>query len=233
MLRFGLVGRGISYSLSPQLHNEAFRREGIEAEYGLCDIPDLGSFGELMKGLDGANVTIPYKQEVIPFLDRLTQRASVIGAVNTIYKRDGLLIGDNTDCDGFMALFDKARDGLREEDRIAVLGNGGAAKAIKYVLDNLGFRYDTVTHKEMDDGMVDISGYKMVINATPNHHPNVSYDGFSEGKCAIDLTYNPEETEFLRETRIRGARVYNGMTMLVKQAECARRLWKINNQTNQ
>lgn len=232
MKHYGLIGRNISYSISPELHNKAFVEAGVEAEYSIYDLPNLTDFREVMKKIDGANITIPYKQAVIPMLDRLTHKALVVGAVNTICKHKGKLVGDNTDCDGFFALLDEAREVMRKNeyefqpnDCILVLGNGGAAKAVIYVLDNIGLKHNTATHSQMNEGCINIENYRMVVNATPNHHPNINYDGFCSGKCAIDLTYNPNETDFLAEARTKGAFTFNGMTMLKKQAECARKLW--------
>ena len=236
MRHFGIIGYPLHHSFSANYFNEKFAREGIEAEYSLypAGIEDFRlKIGDLLDSLDGMNVTMPYKQEVIPYLDRLDETAQAIGAVNVIHKR----VGYNTDCLGFI---ESIRPLLRDYDRQAlVLGTGGASKAVYFGLQKLGIT-PTLVSRTPQEGML---GYKdltaevmarhtIIVNCTPlgmmpneNTFAPIPYELVSARHLLYDCVYNPEETLFLKKGKAQGASTQNGMKMLIGQAQAAWSIW--------
>ena len=198
--------------------------------------PDLISN---IKNLKGLNVTIPYKEEIIPYLDKLDKEAAKIGAVNTIkFLKGGRLIGYNTDHYGFAkALADFFP--IKQKTAL-ILGTGGASKAIKYVLEAMAFDYevvsrknsiDTIGYDELNEEV--IADHLLIINCTPlgtvpniKECPKIPYQYITEDHVMFDLVYNPGETEFMKRGFIKGARVSNGRKMLEHQAKKSWRIWK-------
>ena len=240
--RFGLLGRNINYSFSKGYFTDKFNAENFEGyTYENFDIPEISSFPELVKNnsdLKGLNVTIPYKEVVIPFLTKLSKKAALIGAVNTIkFTKKGKLKGYNTDYYGFKKTVSPL---LKDHHKKAlILGTGGASKAVAYALRKLKIEYDFVsrTPDEFQFGYSDLNAeifdeYHIIINTTPvGTHPNVEncpdldYSLFTKKHIAYDLVYNPEETTFLKKAKEQGAKTKNGYDMLVFQAEKAWKIW--------
>lgn len=240
--RFGLVGKDISYSFSRGYFAEKFEKENLSDHlYVNFDIPTIEEFsliGQQQKDIKGYNVTIPYKQSIIPFLSSLSKTAKKIGAVNTIRVcKNGKLKGYNTDWYGF---YHSLKPLLKfRHKRALILGTGGASKAISYALDKLKIEYKFVS-REPKKGMLTyqdltpelMQKYKLVINTTPlgtfpnvQDKPEIPYSGFTKEHIAYDLIYNPEQTEFLRLAKEQGAQCLNGYPMLVLQAKKAWEIW--------
>lgn len=231
MKHFGLTGHPVGHSWSKQIHEEYYQANGIDASYELIDLTDIKDFKKVMESMDGMNVTIPYKKDVMPLLDWISDEAKEVGAVNTVVNRNGKLYGYNTDVAGFR----KMAEGI-EGKRVLVLGDGGAAQAVKYVLRSMGCPFRSVTHGEMDRGMISVKGYEVVVNTTPlgmspdiETCPPVDFDEVDERMMFLDLVYNPETTEFMRMASLRGATVRGGIEMLKEQAKKAIELFLIEN----
>ena len=188
--------------------------------------------------LKGLNVTIPYKETVIPFLDKLSKKAVVIGAVNTIkITKKGKLKGYNTDFYGFQ----KSLEPLLQphHKKALILGTGGASKGVAFALDELDIPYTFVSRKAGENAIdydrinaTTFDNYQIIINATPiGTSPNVDaspllpYEYFTEKHIAYDLIYNPAETQFLKKAAAQGAQIKNGLDMLIFQAEKAWKIW--------
>lgn len=235
MRHYGIIGFPLLHSFSAKYFSEKFRREKIDAEYSLYPISaeETQRIGDYVNRLDGMNVTMPYKQTVIAFLDRLDDTAKAVGAVNVVYKR----VGYNTDCLGFM---DSLRPLLRDFDKKAlVLGTGGASKAACYGLKTLGLQ-PTLVSRTPKTGII---GYKdlteeimlshsVIVNCTPlgmlpdvDSCPDIPYELISARHLLFDCVYNPEETLFLKKGKAQGALIRNGMEMLTGQAKAAWKIW--------
>lgn len=242
MAKYGLVGRDISYSFSKAFFTTKFEQEKRKDTYHNFDIPAIDQLKDIIakeKGIKGLNVTIPYKESVIPFLDRVDKEAKKIGAVNTIkILKDGRLAGYNTDHYGFA----KSLANLLplEAKTALILGSGGSSKAITYVLDAMDFEYkvvsraeseDTITYKELDQEIIE--NHYLIVNCTPvgtfpnvQDCPNIPYQYVGDKHLLFDLIYNPRETEFLKRGFAKGARVTNGLKMLEYQAKKAWAIWR-------
>lgn len=240
--RFGLLGRNISYSFSKGYFTEKFSKEHFEGcTYENFDIPEIIDFTKLKENntdLNGLNVTIPYKETVIPFLDKLSKNAAQIGAVNTIkFTKKGKLKGYNTDYYGFK----KSLEPLLQphHKKALILGTGGASKGVAFALDQLDITY-TFVSRGAKENAIDYSlinattfdNYQIIINCSPvGTSPNVDlfplipYEYFTEKHIAYDLIYNPAETQFLSKAKAQGAQIKNGLDMLIFQAEKAWKIW--------
>ena len=236
MRHYGIIGFPLLHSFSAKYFNEKFAREGIKAEYSLypTKVESLKLKVEsLLTSLDGFNVTLPHKQAIIPFLDRLDETAQAIGAVNVVHQR----VGYNTDCIGFM---DSIRPLLRDYDRQAlVLGTGGASKAVCYGLRKLGITPTLVsrTPKEGQLGYRDLTDevmaqHTVIVNCTPlgmypdvESCPDIPYERLSARHLLFDCVYNPEQTLFLQKGKAQGATIRNGIEMLTGQAKAAWEIW--------
>ncbi|SFF44567.1 shikimate dehydrogenase family protein [Flavobacterium xueshanense] len=240
--RFGLLGRNISYSFSKKYFTDKFNNENfVGCTYENFDIPEITAFPEVIKNisdLKGLNVTIPYKETVIPFLDKLSKKAELIGAVNTIkITKKGKLKGYNTDYYGFK----KSLEPLLQphHKKALILGTGGASKGVAFALDELDITYTFVSREAKENGIdydrinaTTFDNYQIIINATPvGTSPNVDafpllpYEFFTEKHIAYDLIYNPAETQFLKKAKDQGAQIKNGLDMLIFQAEKAWKIW--------
>ncbi|WP_432708800.1 shikimate dehydrogenase family protein [Pedobacter sp.] len=241
---FGLIGYPLSHSFSKKFFTEKFDKEGIaDCQYELFPLTDISMLTQLLtnKGLTGLNVTIPYKVAVIPFLNEMDDAARHIGAVNCISinhdKNTPYLKGYNTDAYGFE---ESLKPLLSQYHRQALIfGNGGAAKAVKYVLDKLGIPYLTVvrsaaegciTYEEVTADL--LQEYQVLINTTPlgmspslDTCPAIPYEALTDRHLAYDLVYNPAETLFLRMAKDRCAKTKNGLEMLELQAERSWTIW--------
>jgi shikimate dehydrogenase len=231
MERFGLIGKKLGHSLSPDIHARLgnFGYELIELA------PDeVGPFLEA-RDFRGLNVTIPYKKTVLPYLDELTPRARAVGNVNTILKRaDGTLLGDNTDYAGFEWLLHHAGIDVRGR-RCLVLGSGGASQTVQAVLRGSGAASVTVISRSGPDNYDNLEKHadaQVIVNATPvGMHPNCNasplktLDIFPQLEAAADLIYNPARTDFLAMAQAKGVKTANGLGMLIVQAQAAHELF--------
>lgn len=246
MRKFGLIGYPLSHSFSKKFFTEKFIAENIpNAAYELYPIEHIDFFSALISDdpeLCGINVTIPYKVKVLPFLDEMDEASTQIGAVNCIsITRDKSgkrhLKGYNTDAYGFE---ESLKPMLAEgHHRALVFGDGGAAKAIKYVLGKLGIDFLVVTrspsetsilYSEVDEEL--LKQYTVLVNTTPlgmspnyDTRPEIPYQYLTAQHVAYDLVYNPEETVFLKEVRLRGGKTKNGLEMLHLQAIRSWEIW--------
>lgn len=238
--KYGLLGKNISYSFSQGYFTQKFKELNLtDHSYQNFDIPDISQFPSILeeKGLKGLNVTIPYKEEVIPFLNELDPVAKEIGAVNTIkFTKDGLK-GFNTDAFGFEASITPLLEA--HHTKALILGTGGASKAIVYVLEQLGVDISYVSRTPREDGLTydqltksEMDSHFLVINCTPlgtfprvEDKPDIPYQFLSEKHLLFDLVYNPPKTAFLNMGQKKNATICNGLTMLQKQAEKAWEIW--------
>ena len=241
---YGLLGYPLVHSFSQNYFNQKFESESIDAEYINFEIPDVGMLMEVVaenENLNGLNVTIPYKEQVIPFLDEIDPAASEVGAVNVIKfirGKDGLrLKGYNSDIIGFT---DSIKSLLKPHHQSAlVLGTGGAAKAVSYSLRKLGLEVQLVSRRKSANTLVyeeltknDLKNHKVIVNTTPlGMYPNVDtcpdipYRYLTSQHLCYDLIYNPDETLFLKNSRLAGAQVKNGLEMLLLQAFASYSIW--------
>ena len=243
---FGLVGKSLEHSFSKDYFTEFFSRNGLNHSYQNIEIENIEeiiSYIKNNKDLKGFNVTIPYKESIIPHLDFIDDTAKEVGAVNTVKVEDnGSLSGFNTDVIGFEALCDEALSISEDADNKAALifGSGGASKAVQYVLKKKGIKFQIVTRNcktRFDIGYSEINDrgfypYSLIINTTPvGMYPNVDdylelpYSTIEQHNVFIDLIYNPLETMFLKNAKSYGAATYNGLKMLYGQAEAAWKIW--------
>ncbi|MRN15716.1 shikimate dehydrogenase [Riemerella anatipestifer] len=237
--RLGLIGRNISYSFSQKYFEAKFKKLFIkDISYHILDLPSIEGVAELWSNprLVGFNVTIPYKVEIINYLDELSEEAQAIGAVNTVSIKDGKKIGYNTDAYGFERTLDLHLKTIHQ--KALVLGDGGAAKAVKFVLERKGIPYLVVsrrgTIKFEQLTREHLSEYQIIIQCTPvGTYPNVEdcvpfpFDGLSGEHLVLDLIYNPERTKLIKEAQKRGAKTANGLFMLEQQAEKAWEIWNL------
>lgn len=243
MKQYGLIGYPLSHSFSKGYFAEKFLKENItDANYDVFPLEKIDDFTALYQNkenLIGLNVTIPYKQQVIPFLDELDETSANIGAVNTVKFTQGKRIGYNTDAYGFeMSLKPMLQS---HHTNALILGTGGASKAVEYVLKKLGISFQyvsrnksdhTISYEQLDEFIIHNS--KLIINSTPigmypnvDVAPNIPYNAISEKHLLYDLVYNPEETLFLKKGKEKGAQTKNGLEMLYLQAERSWQIWNI------
>lgn len=242
MREFGLIGYPLGHSFSAKYFNEKFQREGIkDCSYSLFELESIEELEALFKAhpnLCGFNVTIPYKREILRYLDDLSFEARMIGAVNCVKCEGGQRVGYNTDAIGLRASLAEFLGGYLPE-RALVLGTGGASQAVQYILTEFGIPFDLVsrdaakgnyTYDNLPPEVVRDS--KLIINSTPvGTYPNVEeaprlpYAYVGEEHYLFDLVYNPKVTSFLDYGMQRGAKVCNGEAMLVGQAEAAWEIW--------
>lgn len=245
MRTFGLIGYPLTHSFSKKYFTEQFEHEGTaDCKYELFPMENISSVEELIssdQSLSGLNVTIPHKVNVMPYLNELEDAAEKIGAVNCISiqyiagKR--WLKGYNTDAYGFG---ESLKPFLRTHHTHAlILGDGGAAKAVKYVLGQLGITYlsvvrrpvpEAITYEQLNEDLM--RTHQLIINTTPvgtfpdiDHAPEIPYHLLTSQHLAYDLVYNPEETAFLQQAKAQGAAIKNGLEMLHLQAERSWFIW--------
>ncbi len=248
MFRFGIIGKPLAHSFSPRYFEEKFRREGLKHHrYELFELDRVEDLAALLRGhqdLAGLNVTIPYKETVMPLLDALDPLAAAVGAVNTIAIHDGRATGHNTDVAGFrsilLPLLPRMVDAKSDVRlRALVLGSGGASRAVGYVLREQGIRFRVVSRSRERGELtwdqldrVTLGVCRLVINTTPlgmfprvEEAPPLPYEQLTPRHALIDLVYNPERTLFLERGAKHGAITINGLEMLKAQAEESWRVW--------
>jgi len=254
---FGLIGYPVKHSLSPLMHNAAFKALNLDARYGLFELKpqELENFLKSLsqKNIYGLNVTIPYKEQVIPFLDRLSAQAGLIGAVNTIRASQDKLEGFNTDGEGFLKHLTQDLGFSPEGKTVSLIGAGGAAKAVTVYLAKAGVKrvtiYDTQEEKLKDllahlklnfkeiefnqahsiEGL-NINNSDLLVNATSvgmkESDPLIVSEGqMHRGLLVYDLIYNPKETKLLKLAKEKGALVSNGLGMLLYQGMLSFEIW--------
>lgn len=252
MKNFCLIGYPLGHSMSPVIHRELFKINGIDAEYELKEIsPDILAKGiKELDSLDGFNVTIPHKTGIIPHLDSLSDRAELFGAVNTVDNKNGALTGYNTDCFGFLRALDMA--GIELKGRVLLCGSGGVSRMFafesvlagadltiavrdadvdagnlikKEIFEKLNKAVNVITLDKVD------GEYDILINGTPvGMYPNTDVcvlpkEKVQKCRAVFDAVYNPLETMLLRYARQCGAKYSNGLPMLVWQAAVAQEIW--------
>lgn len=252
MKKFGLIGFPLGHSMSPLIHKELFRLNGIDATYELREInPDnfAADFGELEQ-LDGFNVTIPHKVGVIPYLDSLSDRASLFGSVNTVDRRGGTLTGHNTDCSGFLRALEMADIDL--SGNVLVCGSGGVSRMFAFEVVLAGANLTiAVRDADIEAGsqiineikerldkdarlitLDEVEGeYDLIINGTPvGMYPNIDAcvlpkEKVQKAKAVFDAVYNPMKTKLIAYAEEAGIRCSNGLPMLVWQAAVAQEIW--------
>jgi len=239
--QYGLIGYPLEHSFSPAYFKMKFAANDIDATYELFPIEAISEFVELLYScpeLSGLNVTTPYKESVIRYLDQMDPVAGTIGAVNCVLVRNGKTKGYNTDATGFKKSLNPL---LKSQHTNAlILGTGGSSKAVAYALTQLGIRFHKVSRVKTE-GVLSyeelspevISHHKLIINTTPvgmyphiDEVPPLPFDHISDHHLLFDLIYNPEETKFLAMGREKGAVVKNGFEMLQLQAEASWEIWR-------
>ncbi len=241
--RYGLIGKSLEHSFSVDYFADKFRKEGIEdAVYEAFPLEKIEGFPELLEeypDLAGLNVTIPYKEAIIPYLDELSDTARAVGAVNTVRLSEGRKEGFNTDVEGFEK---DITPRLNESSKKAlILGTGGASKAVAHVLEKLDYELLFISRKEEGERIRSyeeltaelVAEQELIVNTTPvgtwpntNECPPIPYHGIQADTLLYDLIYNPSKTLFLRKGVKAGARVRNGQGMLMEQAEASWRIWE-------
>lgn len=237
--QLALIGKNIAYSKSPLIHQHMAKRLGIEMSYELIDTEEE-ELSKLVKKLRnghyrGFNVTIPYKQKIMNYIDQLTPKAKRIKAVNTLYMKGGKVMGDNTDYDGFLGLLVRHKIDVKDKN-VYILGTGGAAKAAYVVLQDLGANVFVVTRHlvDVDPIFQKVISYQMLnpndadiyVNATPiGTIPKIGESVLTEHQVnkqiVIDLIYQPEKSKLMSYAK----ESYNGLTMLIIQALKSEEIW--------
>lgn len=241
MKQFGLIGKQLSHSFSPAFFTDFFQKQGIDAHYAAYELQEISDFPQLMKDhtFGGLNVTIPYKTDIIPFLDELDPLAAEIQAVNVIAFENGRTKGYNTDVYGFQQSIKPFL--TFHHERALIFGTGGASKAVAHVFKSLGIDVIFVsqspsnlsnhfTYADVNEHM--LAACKVIVNCTPlGMFPDVDsalelpYSSLCEDHLLIDLVYNPEETLFMKQGRAHGATAMNGLSMLQHQALKSWEIW--------
>mgnify|MGYP006119720353 FL=1 len=241
MKTFGLLGKNIDYSFSRGYFKDKFETNKLDCTYTNFDLETIKDF-ELLKttsnSLSGLNVTIPYKEVILPYLDAIDSEALEIGAVNTIKIKNGKLTGYNTDNYGFK---NSLKPHLKPHHKKAlILGTGGASKAVAFALKSLGIQFDYVSRSQSKNvtytykslAINGIEGYQVIINCTPlgtfpdiDTCPAIPYESINSNHLLFDLIYNPAETLFLKNGKSKNATIINGLEMLQLQAEKSWEIW--------
>lgn len=244
MKNFGLIGKTLKHSFSKKYFTEKFAKENIpDVAYELYELENIGKIADVfaVPHLVGFNITIPYKEEIKPFLDELDESAKKVGAVNVVkIQKNGKKTGYNSDYYGFKASLQQWAN-LSLVKKALILGTGGASKAIIAALKNLGILTKVVsrspnksdlTYADLKQNPELMQSHSLIINCTPlgtfpdvDSKPDLEYDLLTKSHYLYDLVYNPETTAFMQEGIKRGAKVKNGHEMLILQAEKSWEIW--------
>lgn len=241
MREFGIIGRPLGHSASARHFTAKFENEGLDCHFEQYELPSIEALPELLERvpLEGFNVTIPYKQQVMRYLDGLSDEAAKIGAVNCVRRHaDGRMIGHNTDIIGLRVALAELLDGVVPEHAL-VLGTGGASQAVQYALTELGIPFDLISRDPAkgnytyDNLPVEVvAESKLIINATPvgtwpnvEEAPRIPYAYLTPEHHLLDLVYNPPLTQFLDYGQQRGAKIMNGERMFLGQAAAGWEIW--------
>lgn len=262
-IKFGLLGKKLGHSISPKIHKEIFKNLNIDENYSLIELDENqieSFFKNEIKNYRGLNVTIPYKIKVMEFMDEISKEAREIGAINTIFQKNGKLYGYNTDYFGFKRMLEENKIFVNEKNSVVLGAGGGARAVIKYLIDEndknilIVARNIEKAKKELADlvknknniSFMDFESFEkreeegyLIVNCTPvGMYPNIDDSPISKEvskkyENSIDLIYNPSETKFLSFARENGKKFVNGLYMLVAQAVEAEEIWqerKIDNE---
>lgn len=240
MRKFGVIGKVLTHSFSPKFFNEKFTQESIDAQYGAYELSSLHNFRDFVieNNLNGINVTIPYKEQIIPHLDELSAEAAKIGAVNTIAVKGNKLTGYNTDVIGFKKSL-LTLIGDKKLTHALVLGTGGASKAVVFVLQQMGVDIQMVSRNPSNNAISysqidreELSQTQLIINTTPlgtfpnvKECPDLPYDLINSSHYCMDLVYNPIDTLFMKKCKSGGSQAINGLGMLHGQALASWDIW--------
>ncbi len=245
MKKYGLIGKKLTHSFSKKYFSKKFKDLGIDGthQYVLYEIPTIEDFKKIIETHhpEGLNVTIPYKEAVVPYLSKIDHTAKAIGAVNVIKNTGPELIGYNTDYLGFRESLVNWL-GSKKINKALILGTGGASHAVEYALDQLNINYDYVSRRKStgilaygDLNKKIITEHQLIINTTPlgtypntRGAPDIPYNQLTSNHFLYDLVYNPEITEFMNKGLKYNANVKNGFEMLILQAEKSWELWNSN-----
>lgn len=241
MREFGIIGRPLGHSASARHFTAKFENEGLDCHFAQYELPSIEALPELLERvpLEGFNVTIPYKQQVMRYLDGLSDEAAKIGAVNCVRRHaDGRMIGHNTDIIGLRVALAELLNGVVPEHAL-VLGTGGASQAVQYALTELEIPFDLISRDPAkgnytyDNLPVEVvAESKLIINATPvgtwpnvEEAPRIPYAYITPEHHLLDLVYNPPLTQFLDYGQQRGAKIMNGERMFLGQAAAGWAIW--------
>lgn len=239
---FGLIGKTLAHSFSKNYFEKKFEQAELNYSYKNFELETIDLFPSLISNetINGLNVTIPYKESIIPFLDELTNEAKEIGAVNCIQFKNSKLIGHNTDFYGFKQSIKPFLE--PQHERALILGTGGSSKAVAFALKSVGVEVYFVTssqkkgsnyffYNELNEFI--FKAFKLIVNTTPlgmypatDKCPDIPYDFLGKDHLCYDLIYNPEETLFLKNSSRKGAVIMNGLSMLRLQAEKSWDIWE-------
>lgn len=236
-VKFGLIGHNVPYSFSKKYFDQKFQKLLLNnCSYEVFDMETLDGFQKVLQDpkIKGLNVTIPYKEKIMPLLDEISEEAQAVGAINCILVQNGKTKGFNTDAFGFERTLQLHQK--EHHNKALVVGNGGAAKAVQYVLQKHNIPYITVSRStEINYGNItpeQVTEHPLIIQCTPvGTFPNVEdcvplpFEGITPDHLVIDLVYNPEYSVFIRKASERGAKTVNGLYMLEQQAEKAWEIW--------
>lgn len=239
MKTYGLIGKSLGHSFSKSFFENYFLENSIAARYENFELKSIDKIPELfLQDYSGFNVTIPYKEEIIPYLDELTDEAKLIGAVNVVQILDGKKIGHNTDAFGFHQSIKPFL--TNQHERAIIFGTGGASKAVGFVLKNIGVEVIFISrnpvgenqfhYHEVNDHM--LNACKLLVNTTPigtypmvDDFHEIPFSALAEDHLVVDLVYNPVKTKFLELAEAEGAMVLNGLSMLREQALKSWKIW--------
>lgn len=240
MRHYGLIGKSLSHSFSANFFRVKFENERIDADYTLIEVENISTIRNIVieRELSGFNVTIPYKESIIPYIDELSPEAKAVGAVNCVEVRGGRLIGHNTDITGIEASLEWMDIDLNA--RALILGTGGASKAVQYVFNKYNIAFSTVSRdKERGDYTYDMldaeimARHTLLVNATPvgmspnkEEAPALPYENLGAEHKVFDLIYNPATTQLLSRAKEHGAATMNGILMLQTQAIASWHIWQ-------
>ena len=237
---YGLLGKNIDYSFSKNFFSKKFKNENINCKYLNFDIQNISEFKSIIsnENISGLNVTIPYKEDVIKYIDKITIDAKSIGAVNTIKISNQKLTGYNTDHIGFSKSIEKI-DGFKNIESALILGSGGASKAVQFALKKMNIKYtivsrsnsvECINYDQVSEKI--IKNHKLIINCTPlgtfpnvERFPEIEYRFLSSFNILYDLVYNPEQSSFLIKGLKAGCKIKNGLEMLEIQAIESWKIW--------
>ena len=236
-MNFGLIGKRLSHSFSKDFFTQKFKKLNYKNHrYENYEIDNLNKLRDLIKKnkLSGLNVTIPFKQKIIKYLDEIESNAKEINSVNTIKVENNKLIGYNSDIQGFENSFIPM---IGKRQKAIVLGNGGASKAVQFVLKKNKIKFNLFSRsgkKKFEDiTNSNIISSQIIINTTPlgmypdiNTYPNIPYHALSSNHLIYDLVYNPEETIFIKKAKEKNCLVINGLEMLINQANISWEIWQ-------
>ena len=237
---YGLIGKNIDYSFSKNFFSKKFKNENINSKYLNFDIQNISEFKSVIsdKNISGLNVTIPYKEDIIKYIDKISSDAKSIGAVNTIKISNEKLTGFNTDHIGFSKSIEKI-NGFKNIESALILGSGGASKAVQFALEKMNIKYTVVSRSNSTECInydqvseKIIKNHKLIVNCTPlgtfpdvERCPEIEYRFLSPFNILYVLVYNPEQSSFLSKGLKAGCKIKNGLEMLEIQAIESWKIW--------